>query len=169
MPKYFVYDDPDMAAHVDKMLGYAKDAEDNETEVRDCQERPKEYEIHNRLKPFKPMSKDDLEHRYTLSQGGGKDKFQVAKHRAAQKKCVEKYEKMKADRDAGGNFHLTAAQHAKVAKVVQAEEVKKQKDMGYLQRITAAISLSKKARMERADAKLLKKSIEKVIKAAESD
>ncbi len=166
MPKYFEYDDPNMAGHVDRMVDVAKDMEENESK---CVSDKTIYANNNLEKPFKPMSKDDVEHRYTLSQGGGKDQFVVAKHRAEQKKCVEKYEKMQSDRDASGNFNLSAAQTAKVAKVVQAGEDKKQKDMGYLKRITAAISLSKKARMERSDAKMLKKSIEKAIKAGESE
>ena len=169
MPKFFEYDDPEMASHVDKMLGCAKDAEENETVVRDCQERPKEYVNNNREKPFKPISKADIEHRYTLSQGGGKDGHNVNAHRKEQQAFVDKYESMQADRDSHGNFHVSAAHTAKVAKVVQEQEIKKQQDMGYLKRIAAAISLSKKARMERADAKMLKKSIEKAIKAGESE
>lgn len=166
MPKFFEYDDPIMAAHVAKIVGLAEDAEINESV---CVSDKTIYANNNLEKPFAPMSKEDIVHRYELSQGGGKDEFVVAKHRAEQKIYVEKYESMAADRDAAGNFHVSAAQTAKVAKVVQEQEAKKQKDMGYLKRITAVISLSKKARMERADSKILKKSIEKAIEAGESD
>jgi len=162
MPKYFVYDDPEMAAHVNNMVSKAKDAEKNETKVRDCQERPKEYVVNNREKPFDPISKDDIEHRYTLSQGGGKDKFTVAKHRAEQQnKFVEKYERLAADRDGMGNFYMSAAQTAKVAKVVREQAVKKQKEMGYLKRIAAAISLSKKAKWREMMSNCLKRVLKK--------
>ena len=162
MPKFFEYDNPGIAAHVRDIAAKAKDAEDNPTVVKSDKTI---YANNNLEKPFSPMSKNDVEHRHTLSQGGGKDNFVVAKHRAEQQRFVEEYENMKSDRDISGNFYMSAAQTSKVAKVVQVEEKKKQKDMGYLQRITAAISLSKDAKEKRADSKILKKSIEKAIKA----
>ena len=166
MPKFFEYDNPGIAAHVRDIAAKAKDAEDNPTVVKSDKTI---YANNNLEKPFSPMSKNDVEHRHTLSQGGGKDNFVVAKHRAEQQRFVKEYENMKSDRDVSGNFPMSMAQTAKVAKVVQEQEQKKQKDIGYLKRIKAAISLSKKAKMERADAKMLKKSIEKAIKAGESD
>lgn len=166
MPKFFEYDDPNMAAHVAEMVECALLAEEHPSEVKSDKTI---YANNNLEKPFAPITAEDVKHRYELGQGGGKDKFVVAQHRVDQQKFVDEYESMAADRDAGGNFHLSAAQTAKVAKVVQEQEEKKQKDMGYLKRITAAISLSKKAKIERADAKMLKKSIEKAIEAGESD
>jgi hypothetical protein len=164
MPKFFEYDDPDMAAHVGDMVNCAKDAEENESK---CVSDKTIYANNNLEKPFAPMSEQDVVHRYDLSQGGGKDKFVVAKHREEQQKFADEYERMAADRDAGGNFHVSVAQTAKVAKVVQEQEEKKQKDMSYLQRIKAAISISKDAKEKRANSKMLKKSIEKAIKAGE--
>ncbi len=164
MPKYFKYEDPEMAAHVDKIIGAAIDAEENETIVTDWQKRPEEYAINNKDKPFKPMSNDDIEHRYTLAQGGGKDHFIVAKHREEQGKYMAKYEAMAADRDEAGNFHVSLAQTAKVAQVVKDEKIKEQQSLGFLQRIKAAISFSKEAKEKRAaikaDFKVLNKAIE---------
>ena len=166
MPKFFEYDDPNMAAHVNDMVECDLQAEQKPSEVKSDKTI---YANNNLEKPFAPITAEDVKHRYELGEGGGKARFVVAKHRAEQQKFVEEYDRMAVDRDVGGNFHVSAAQTAKVAKVVQEQEEKKQKDMGYLKRITAAISLSKKARIERADAKILKKSIEKAIKAGESD
>jgi hypothetical protein len=166
MPKFFEYDDPNMAAHVDEMVSCAKDAEENESK---CVSDKTIYANNNLEKPFAPMSKEDVVHRHELSHGGGKDKFEVAKHREEQQAFVDEYESMKSDRDVSGNFHMSAAQTAKVAKVVQEQECKKQESMGYLARIKAAISLSKDAKEKRSDAKMLKKSIEKAIKAGESE
>jgi len=167
MPKFFEYNDPEMEAHVARIAKAAKEAEEKETYVLDHQERPKEYAINNREKPFKPISEDDIEKRYNLAKGGGKDKFVVAKHREEQKRYVEEYERLACDRDAEGNFHVSVAQTAKIAKVVQEEEKKVQKNMGYLSRIKAAISLSKEAREARAEKKELKVALDKVIEAGE--
>jgi len=149
VPKYFEYNDPEMAAHIDNMVASAHDAEENETIARDCQNRPEEYAINNKDKPFQPMTADDVEKRYTLAQGGGKDHFVVAKHRAEQEKYMEEYDRMACDRDAEGNFHVSVAQTAKVAKVVKGEKVKEQQSIGFLKRIKAAISFSKEAKLER--------------------
>jgi hypothetical protein len=166
MPKFFEYDDPNMAAHVAKIVELAADAEMNESV---CVSDKTIYANNNLEKPFAPITAEDVKHRYELGQGGGRDKFTVAEHRVEQQEFVDRYESLQADRDAGGNFHVSAAQTAKVARVVQEQENKKQEEMGYLKRIKAAISLSGEARMKRADAKMLKKSIEKAIKSAESE
>ena len=167
MPKYFEYNDPEMAAHVGKMVESAKDAEKKETVVRDCQERPKEYAINNKDQPFAAISNNDVEHRHGLASGGGKDRFVVAKHREDQQKFVEKYDRLASDRDEAGNFHISVAQAAKVAKVVQETDKNVQKSKGYLTRIKEAISLSKEAREARAEAKATKKAVQKMIKAGD--
>jgi len=153
MPKYFEYEDPEMAAHVDDMLAAAHDAEENETKVRDFQKRPEEYALNNREQAFKPMTSEDIQRRSYLSTGEGKDNFSVAEHRAEQEKYMEKYDSMAADRDSNGNFHISLAQTAKVAKVVKDEKVKEQVSMGFFKRLKAAVSFSKKARQKRAAVK----------------
>jgi len=168
MPKYFEYTDPEMAAHVAKVVAAAKEAEEKETIVRDGQkDRPLEYANNNREKPFAPISQDDWKHRSALAMGGGKDKFVVAKHREEQKRFVEEYERLACDRDAEGNFHVTTASTAKIARIIKEEEEKKQQGMGYLQRIKAAISLSKEAKEARAEKKELKVVLDKAIEAGE--
>lgn len=158
MPKFFEYEDPNIAAYVEKIVELAKDAEINESVVT--------YDrtisaINNREKPFGPMTKGDMDHRLALGESGGKGNFVVAKHRAEQKKLAEKYERMACDRDEGGTFHISAGQMSKVAQAVVDKRVKEQKDMSFFKRIKEAISLSKEAKDKRANMKTLKEAAKK--------
>ncbi len=163
MPKFFEYEDPNIAAHVEKIVGLAKDAEENETVVRDCQDRPAEYAINNREKPFAPMTSGDMNHRMALGDGAGKDHFVVAKHREEQKQSAEKYERMACDRDVGGTFHVSVRQMAKVAQTVVDEKVKEQKNMSFFKRMKEALSFSEEAKKKRAMMEALKKAAKKGI------
>ena len=168
MPKYFEYDDPEMEEHVGRIVELAKNIEEKETVALDHQGMPKEYIINNRDKPFNAMTIDDQMHRGSLAMGNGKDHFVVAKHREEQEKFVKKYESMAVDRDAEGNFYVSLAQTAKVAQVVKDAEEKRQNNMGYLQRIKAAIFWSDEVKQKREKAKELKQVVEKVIEAGEN-
>ena len=158
MPKFFEYEDPELAAHVERIVELARDAEENESVV------PKDTTIHannNLKKPFAPMTSEDIERRHALGAGGGKDHFVVAEHREEQEKFVEKYERLNCDRDVGGNFHVSAGQMSKVAQVVVDEKVKEQKNMGFFKRVAAAISFSQEAKEKRALMKDLKEAVKK--------
>ena len=159
MAKFFEYDDPGMAAHVDRIEGLAKDMEENETVVKSD---PTIYANNNKDKPFAPMTGDDVSHRYSLGAGGGKDRFVVADHREEQKKIIEKYQSMSSwDREAGGVFHVSEAQISKVAQAVVDKKVKDNKSMGFFKRIKAAISFSEEAKKKRANMKALKEVVKK--------
>lgn len=161
MTRFFKYEDPELAAHVEKIVGLAKDLEENETIVRDFQKRPKEYTLNNRLKAFAPMTSDDLATRNALGESGGKGNFVVDKHRAEQKKKYEEYDNMACDRDIDGTFHVSAGQMAKVAQAVVDVRVKEQKNMSFFERIKEAISLSEVAKKKRANLKALKEAAKK--------
>ena len=167
MVKYFEYADPTMAAHVEKIEAQAKDAEENETIVR--HDPTIIYANNNRDKPFATMTSDDMIGRMNRGDGSGRDHFVVAKHRQEQKEFVDRYETMEDERDAGGNFTISENQTAKVAQVVKDELEKKTKTMSYFDRIKAAVSLSKKAKMEREEKKNLNNIIEKAINIVKSD
>ena len=157
MPKFFEYDDPELQAHVDKIISIAFDMEQDEDRViaRD----PIIYPNNNRDKPFPKITEDDIERRFTLAAGGGKDKFVVAKHREEQKAWLEEYFAMQRDRDGSGNFEISHAQTAKIAQIVKAGKDGELDRAGFFAKIKAAVSLSKEARREREKMKVLKKAI----------
>lgn len=159
MTKFFEYEDPKMAAHVEKIVGLAKDAEDNESVVT--------YDrtisaINNLEKPFAPMTAEDMNRRMALGDGAGKDHFSVAQHREEQNKIIKKYgDKASWDRDAGGVFHVTAEQISGVAQTIVDAKVKEQKNMGFFKRIKEALFFSEEAKKKRDMMKALKKAAKK--------
>ena len=150
MPKFFEYSDPGMAEQVDKLVKIAN------IPSPDVKSDPTIYVNNNKDKPFTPMTADDMNHRYALGDGGGKDHFVVAEYRKEQKELTDKRDRLDCNRDAGGNFHVSIAQVAQVAKIVLEER----KKMSYIDRIKEALSFSKKAREKREEMKAVKKVAE---------
>ena len=150
MPKFFEYDNPGMAEEVNKLIEIAN------IPSPDVKSDPTIYANNNRDKPFAFMTAGDMNHRYALGDGGGKDHFVVAKYRKGQKELADTRDRLDCNRDDGGNFHVSIGQVAQVAKIVLEER----KKMSYIDRIKEALSFSKKAREKRKEKKVVKKVAE---------